>query len=115
MEDYPRTTGEFEARFSSEKTCREYLFQAALAERFSMSTVWPRHGVGGECHTLAVLPLRSPNFGHGGDGVSGYAEAVEDVVPGHVVRDEPEERSQCTRFAAGARPRQLSDRLGLAA
>ncbi|MGH9627559.1 MAG: IS1595 family transposase [Bryobacteraceae bacterium] len=36
MEDYPRTLAEFEARFSTEEACREYLFQVR----------WPR---GFEC------------------------------------------------------------------
>ena len=34
MEDYPRTIEEFEARFSSEETCREYLFQLRWPEGF---------------------------------------------------------------------------------
>ncbi len=34
MEDYPRTIEEFEARFSSEETCREYLLQLRWPEGF---------------------------------------------------------------------------------
>jgi ribosomal protein L37AE/L43A len=34
MEDYPRTIEEFEARFSSKETCREYLFQLRWPEGF---------------------------------------------------------------------------------
>lgn len=34
MEDYPRTVEEFEARFSTEKGCREYLFQLRWPEGF---------------------------------------------------------------------------------
>src|SRR6266498_3561730 len=34
MEDYPRTIEEFEARFSSEERCREYVFQLRLPEGF---------------------------------------------------------------------------------
>jgi transposase-like protein/ribosomal protein L37AE/L43A len=34
MEDYPRTIEEFEARFSSEEMCREYLFQLRWPEGF---------------------------------------------------------------------------------
>src|SRR6266478_3385951 len=34
MEDYPRTIEEFEARFSSEASCREYLFQLRWPEGF---------------------------------------------------------------------------------
>jgi hypothetical protein len=40
MEDYPRTLQEFEARFSTEEGCREYLFQ--LPEGFRC----PRCGYG---------------------------------------------------------------------
>ena len=34
VEDYPRTVEEFEARFSTEKGCREYLFQLRWPEGF---------------------------------------------------------------------------------
>lgn len=34
MEDYPRTIEEFEARFSSEETCREYVFQLRWPKGF---------------------------------------------------------------------------------
>src|SRR6266498_5977388 len=34
MEDYPRTIEEFEARFSSEERCREYVFQLRWPEGF---------------------------------------------------------------------------------
>jgi len=34
MEDYPVTTNEFERRFSSEKACREYLFQLRWPDGF---------------------------------------------------------------------------------
>ena len=81
----------------------------ALAGRFSVSPLQPRKGVVGRGRLVAVLPVRSPNFGHGGNRFPRYAEAVEDVVPGHVVRDEPEERSQAvttqpTTYAASVAP-----------
>lgn len=44
----------------------------------------------------------------------GYTEALEDVVPCHVVRDEPEERSD-TGFPESDWGGQLSDGLGLVA
>ena len=34
MEDYPKTIEEFEARFSSEEACREYLIQLRWPEGF---------------------------------------------------------------------------------
>jgi transposase-like protein len=46
MEDYPRTVEEFEAKFSSEEACREYLFQLRWPEGFqcprcSHGKAWP--------------------------------------------------------------------------
>jgi transposase-like protein/ribosomal protein L37AE/L43A len=46
MEDYPRTIEEFEAKFSSEETCREYVFRLRWPEGFrcprcSHSKAWP--------------------------------------------------------------------------
>jgi transposase-like protein len=46
MEDYPKTLHEFEARFSTEKGCRDYLFQLRWPEGFvcprcSNKKAWP--------------------------------------------------------------------------
>lgn len=46
MEDYPRNLTEFEARFASEETCREYLFELRWPEGFRCprcghSKAWP--------------------------------------------------------------------------
>ncbi len=46
MEDYPRTLMEFEARFSTEESCRDYLFQLRWPEGFrcprcSHEKAWP--------------------------------------------------------------------------
>jgi transposase-like protein/ribosomal protein L37AE/L43A len=46
MEDYPKTLMEFEARFSTEKLCRDYLFRIRWQEGFSCprcscEKVWP--------------------------------------------------------------------------
>ncbi len=46
MEDYPRTLAEFEARFESEKACREYLFRLRWPEGFrcprcGQTKAWP--------------------------------------------------------------------------
>ena len=49
MEDYPRTLAEFEARFSSEQECREYLFLIRWPEGFRC----PR------CGGAKAWPLRS--------------------------------------------------------
>lgn len=42
MEDYPRTLGEFESRFSTEEACRDYLFRLRWPEGFCC----PRCGEG---------------------------------------------------------------------
>lgn len=46
MEDYPRTLGEFEVRFSTEESCRDYLFHLRwpdgfLCPRCSREKAWP--------------------------------------------------------------------------
>ena len=78
------------------------LVPVALAGRFSVSPLQPQQGVGGKCHAVAVLRVRSPNLGHGRNRFPRYAEAIEDVVPGNVVGDQPEERSQRAGLAASA-------------
>lgn len=54
MEDYPRTLTEFEMRFSSEQTCREYLFKLRWPEGFrcprcGASKAWPLRSVLWQC------------------------------------------------------------------
>src|SRR6266513_3750240 len=54
MEDFPRDLLEFEARFSTEATCREYLFRLRWPEGFSCPRcggrkTWPLHGVRLQC------------------------------------------------------------------
>jgi len=51
MEDYPRTLQEFEARFSTEEGCREYLFQLRWPEGFRC----PRCGCGKAWAVRATL------------------------------------------------------------
>src|SRR5579864_3718688 len=54
MEDFPRDLLEFEARFSTEAACREYLFRVRWPEGFSCPRcrgrkTWPLHGVRLQC------------------------------------------------------------------
>ena len=51
MEDYPRTLQQFEARFSTEEGCREYLFQLRWPEGFRC----PRCGWGKAWTVRAIL------------------------------------------------------------
>jgi len=52
MEDYPKTLHEFEARFSTEKACRDYLFQLRWPEGF----VCPR------CNNRKAWPIGNTLF-----------------------------------------------------
>lgn len=54
MEDYPRSLGELEERFSTEEACREYLFQLRWPEGFRCprcggERAWPIRGVWWQC------------------------------------------------------------------
>jgi transposase-like protein len=54
VEDYPRTLGEFEARFASEEACRAYLAQLRwptgfVCPRCGGSKAWPARGVLWHC------------------------------------------------------------------
>src|SRR5579864_3349250 len=51
MEDYPRTLQQFEARFSTEEGCREYLFQLRWPDGFRC----PRCGCGKAWAVRAIL------------------------------------------------------------
>src|ERR1700730_2137214 len=100
MEDYPRTLQQFEARFSTEEGCREYLFQLRWPEGFRC----PRCGGGKAWAVAATLfqcGLRPPDLGDSGHRVPGYPEVANDLVSGDVVCDQPKERSQRTGFTAG--------------
>lgn len=59
--------------------------------------------------------LRPPDLGHGGNSFSGYENAFDGVVSGHVVDDESEERSQRAGPTAGAWMGQLPDGLDVSA
>ena len=63
----------------------------------------------------AVPELSRAHLADGRHDLRGHAQAAADVVPGDVVRHQPEERRQRPRPAAGARAGQLRDRLDVAA
>src|SRR5450755_1344672 len=115
MEDYPRTLQEFEARFSTEEGCREYLFRLRWPEGFRC----PRCGCGKAWAVRATLfQCSSCDFQTSVTGwhrVPGYAEAPLRLVSGDVVCDQPEERRQRPGLAASPGTRQLSNRLVVAA
>ena len=111
--DYPRTLTEF-GRVDScrRRRVRSFLgvfvgrkvFDARLAAE---PTPGRRRGV--SCDATAS----ASNIGDGGDDLRGHSKAIAPLVPGDVVRDQPEARG-CARPATPW-PGQLSDRLGLAA
>lgn len=58
MEEYPRTLAEFEARFSSEQVCRDYLFRVRWPEGFRCprcggAKAWPLGSVWWRCASCA--------------------------------------------------------------
>jgi len=59
--------------------------------------------------------LRTSNLGDRGNHLSGHAQAVGDVVPHHVVGDEPEERDQRAGLAESAWIGKLQDCLDMVA
>ena len=65
--------------------------------------------------SVAMQPVSASNIGDDGDDLRGHSKAIAPLVPGDVVRDQPEARGQCARPATHSWPGQLSDRLGLAA
>ena len=113
--DYPRTFQEFEVWFGSEAACRAYIRRLRWPNGF----VCPACGVmddpsemsrGGCC--AGHVP---GDVADGRHHLRGDAQAAADVVPGDVVRHQPEERRQCPGAAAGAGARQLRDGLDVAA
>ena len=80
-----------------------------------MSSVQMGQGMGGSCHVVPVFELRLSDLRDGRHGVPGHEEASVPLVPGDVVRNQPEEWRQRAGFAAGPRAGELSDRLVVAA
>ena len=65
------------------------LVPTPLAQRLLVSEVWERQSLAASCDSAAVCALRLSGFGDCGDRVSGHAQATDDVVPRHVVRNQP--------------------------
>ena len=115
MEDYPRTLQEFEARFSTEEGCREYLFRLRWPEGFRC----PRCGCGKAWAVRATLFQCS------------RCNCQTSVTAGTVFQDTRKalpvwframwfvtsQKKRCQRpgLAAGPGTRQLSNRLVVAA
>ena len=87
----------------------------SLAGRFSMPVLLRNRRLADGAGSVAMQPVSASNIGDGGDDLRGHSKAIAPLVPGDVVRDQPEARGQCARPATHSWPGQLSDRLGLAA
>ena len=74
----------------------------AVARRLSVSQVWRDEGDRGPRDFVPVLSVSAPNLGDGRDGFPGYTQAFDHVVPGNVVRDQPEKRGECIGDSEGA-------------
>src|SRR5512144_2060585 len=113
--DYRRTFQEMDEWFRSDAGCREYIWRLRWPDGFAC----PHCGMIGEPWTMSNGLLRCRSC-HGrtsltaGTVVPGHTQTVADVVPGDVVRHQPEERRQRPGPAAGARAGQLRDGLDLA-
>ena len=115
VEDYPQDLLELEARFSTEEACRAYLFPLRWPDGFECPRcqgrkAWPASDLLWEC-----AGCHRPEFGDCWDGISGQPPAIDSVVPGGVVGDQPEERSKRDGPAAPAGLEKLQDSLDYAA
>jgi len=86
VEDYPRTPGEFEARFATEEACRAFLVQARWSEGFRCPRCGCRDGLAGANRAVAMRGMWPPDIGDGGHDFSRYADAAVDLVSRDVLR-----------------------------
>ena len=92
--DYPRTPTEFDAWFVSETACAEFLGRVRWPEGFRCPSccgtdAWPTARGQLRCNRC-----QRQNIGDGGDDLRGHSKAIAPLVPGDVVRDQPEARGQ---------------------
>ena len=101
--DYPRSIQEFESRFADEASCRAYLMRLRWPRGVPLSPLWfDKAAVADRTGPDALRGLRPTGVCHCGHGIRGYAQASSLLVPGDVVRHEPETRGECARVEAGA-------------
>lgn len=87
----------------------------ALASWLRVPALWRAEGVAGVGAAVGVLWVPSPDFGDCGNDLSGQPPAIDPVVPGGMVGDQPEERSQRHGLAARVGLEELQDGLDDAA
>src|SRR6478736_388258 len=115
MEDYPRNLAEFEARFSTETACREYLGATAMAGWLSLPALRRPEGLAGAWAAAAVCRLRISKLGDGRDNLPRHTQTADGLVSGDVGSHQPEERCQRYRPPAGFGVGQLRHGVDLAA
>jgi len=87
----------------------------ALASWLRVPALWRAEGVASFGTAVGMHGVPSPDFGDCGNDLSGQPPAIDLVVPGGVVGDQPEERSQRHGLAACVGLEELQDGLDDAA
>src|SRR4249919_2097272 len=100
-EDYPRTLGELERRFSDDGACRQYLFELRWPKGFrcprcGQQDCWPISRGLWLCSACGMRLSRHPSRADG-------------VVSSDVEHHEPKERDECPWPPAGSWAGQLQD------
>src|SRR5437588_11084823 len=115
MEDYPRNLAEFEARFSIEAACREYLVRLRWPDGFRCPRCggrkdWPVRGLLRQCAGCGYQSSVTA-----GTIFQDTRKPLTVLVSGDVGRHQPEERCQRYRTAAGGGFGEVRHRVDLAA
>jgi hypothetical protein len=88
---------------------------AAMARRLSMSPMRPPEGLAGSRAPVAVRHVWAADLGDGWHDLPGHADAAADVVSRDVVRHQPEDGDERPDPATRPGPRELPDRVDVAA
>ena len=115
MEDYPRTLEEVRGPFRRRGSVPPLPVRTPLARGLSLSALRRPPGPSRESRVAALLAVRLSGLGHRGNDLSRHAVAADDLVPRHLVGDQPKERDQCAGAAARAGAGKLSHGLDVAA
>ena len=88
---------------------------AAVAGRPPLCAMRPSESLARAYRVVPVRRMWTADLRDRRDHFSGHAHAIDDVVSRDVVGDQPEDRRERAAIAAGAGPRELRDRLDVAA
>ncbi len=91
------------------------LVPIALAGGVSLPGLWPWWSLDSEGWLVQMQELRTQGVGDCRNDFRWHTQATGLVVPGNLVDDEPEERSQCLGLEADSWTGQLRDRMDMAA